>query len=89
MIFTVVWKPSEEVHLADLWLDAPSDLRRRITEAARVADQMLKVDPQFLGELRSGNRRIVFIPPLALTVEVREDDRIVAVLSVHCIPDDR
>jgi hypothetical protein len=86
MRFTLTWKPSAENELASLWLAASPDERAQITEAVRLAELMLRFKPESVGESRSPGERIFFVGPLAFTVEVRADDRIVAVLAVHRIP---
>jgi hypothetical protein len=71
MRFTVVWKPSALDDLASLW-----------TAADRIDGELLN-DPAAQGESRPGNRRILFVLPLAVVFDVNEPDRVVNVLSVH------
>jgi hypothetical protein len=87
MKFTVTWKRSAEDELASIWLAGLSEDRARITEAVRLADTMLRYNPESVGESRTTpTERIVFVAPLTFTIEIREADRIVAVLAVHQIP---
>jgi hypothetical protein len=80
MIFTVAWIAAAVNELADLWIIAPD--RDRVTAAASTLDELLRHNPQTLGESRHGNVRILVEDPLGIDFEVVEDDRIVYVLSV-------
>ncbi len=81
MKFTLSWKLSAELHLAEIWTN--SDDRAAVTDAANHIDFLLQTDPQSRGESRSGARRILVVPPLAIAYEVHELDRRVFVLSVR------
>jgi len=81
MNWTVIWKPSVQDELAQLWTG--SDDRQAITRAADRIDEALKADPQSLGESRSGRTRIAFESPLAVQFDVHEEDRIVYVLRIR------
>jgi plasmid stabilization system protein ParE len=78
--YTVLWTPTAERDLADLW--GTSDERNRIADAADSIDRALKHDPFAVGESRSGGNRIIFEPPLAVIYKVREADRIVLVTAI-------
>lgn len=82
MRFTVTWTPQAENQLATLWANAPQQARQEITSAADSIDEKLGDDAESLGESRAGNRRILFVPPLVVIIEVLEPDRLVKVLSV-------
>lgn len=82
MNFTVVWHPSADDALADLWLRADSAAQSEITAATHQADQALRSNPQTAGESRQGNIRALFIAPPGFLYEVHEDDRLVRVLAV-------
>ena len=84
MKHTVTWKPSVKQRLADIWITAPD--RPAVTEAANAIDKSLRVDPLDQGESRSGSVRILIVLPLAVVYDVREDDRLVEVLSVRHVP---
>jgi hypothetical protein len=84
MNYTVIWKPSAEQELALIWINASN--RRAITAAANRIDTLLRVDPLTQGESRTGGTRVLFQPPLAVLIEVKEEDRLVAVLKVWRIP---
>ena len=85
MSYTVVWKPSAESQLAHFWTSA-SD-RPAITAAADEIDRLLRQNPLEQGESRSGKRRVLFVPPLAVFFEVHEQDRLVTVLRVILLPE--
>ena len=80
MKYTVVWTPSAERHLTEIWVDAQD--RGTVTSAANSIDKLLAQDPESLGESRNENVRIVFVPPLGVEFEVFCDDRIAYVLAV-------
>jgi len=82
--YTVVWKPSAQRKLAQLWTTGPD--RQAITDAANRIDALLKRDPLALGESRSGGVRVYFEPPLIVEFRVSEPDRLVEVLRVGRVP---
>jgi hypothetical protein len=84
MNFTAVYKPSAEAMLAHL-RNTASD-RDAVTRAANHIDALLRRDPLAQGESRSGNVRVLFIPPLGVHFKVRAQDRIVEVLKVWRVP---
>ena len=87
MKYTVLWKPSAEAALATLWAAAPD--RSAVSAAANRIDAILQIDPETRGESRSGSIRILVVPPLAVTFEVQEPDRVVWVLGVRRLPPTR
>ncbi len=80
MRYTVLWRPTAEAALADLWTSA-SD-RVTIAQAADAVDAMLRNDPGEVGESRGDGSRILIVSPLAVRYDVSEDDRRVAVWAV-------
>jgi plasmid stabilization system protein ParE len=80
MKFTVVWVPSAERDLADLWNKAPD--RAAVTAAADTIDALLGRDPLAQGEAREGARRLLFVEPLAVYYDVNAADRRVTVHAV-------
>ena len=80
MKYTVVWRPSAERKLAELWIKARG--RQGITNAADTIDAMLSRRPLDVGKSRSGRSRILVVPPLCVYYEVYEPDRLVAVWAV-------
>lgn len=85
MIFTVVWKKTAENSLADLWLRHPAD-RQAFTNAANHVDAILRINPQSKGDPHSKHARILQVPPLGITFQVNETDRLVRVLTAWYIP---
>jgi hypothetical protein len=84
MKFTVIWKPKSERGLASIWIAA--DDRAAVTAAANEIDRVLRSQPLTAGESRSGNIRILVVPPLAVHYEVLEEDRLVNVVTVSYRP---
>ena len=80
MKFTVVYLPSAEQQLADLWLKAADPAS--VSRASDKIDRLLENDPLAIGESRVANLRIVFESPLAVVYDVREADLLVKVWSV-------
>lgn len=84
MKFTVLWSPSAEQELANIWLAA--DDRESVTQAASALDQQLSHSADKLGESRTGSRRIAFQPPLTILFDVRVKDSQVLVMRVQPFP---
>ena len=80
MTWTVVWKPSAERHLANLWLGA-SD-RQAMANASNRIDWLLKHFPEVVGESRDHGRRILIESPLAVIYKIDPGDRMATVLAV-------
>ena len=80
MTFTVIWRPSAEQKLAEIWTTA--DDRQAITDAADAIDLMLRTSPAEVGESRVANVRILTVTPLSVYYDVRQNDRLVAVWAV-------
>lgn len=70
MRFVCRWRQAATDDLAEIWLDADSANRYRITAAAREVDRLLQRDPDVEGESRDGDRRILFVAPLVITYRV-------------------
>jgi plasmid stabilization system protein ParE len=78
MNFTVVWRPSAEERLAEVWLDAAD--RQGIADAANTIDAILRKRPTEVGESRvTHNVRILTVSPLSIYYDVHEQDCLVAV----------
>jgi plasmid stabilization system protein ParE len=77
MKYTVVWQPLAKSQLAAIW-NAAAD-RRAVTAAANELDRLLATDPMEVGESRSGDMRVEFVPPLGANFRVYEADRNVRV----------
>ena len=81
MRYTVAWKASAEQKLASLWSRATD--RIAVASAANTIDEILRTNPASVGESRSGQTRVLVIPPLLVAFEVFEQDRMVHILSVR------
>jgi len=84
MGWTVVWLPGAEEELAELWLAALD--RERVALAADQIDKQLRRNPEQVGESRPAGRRILIMPPLAVTYRVLPDDLLVQVVNVRAFP---
>jgi hypothetical protein len=82
-MYRVEWLQSALDELADIWTRSNSIERAAITSASHVLDTYLKGDPHDEGESRAHGRRITFVPPLAVTFRIEEDDQTVTVLQVR------
>jgi hypothetical protein len=78
--YRVVWKPSAEAELADLWTGAAD--RAAVASAADAVEALLERDPLSQGESRAGDDRLLFYPPLSFLFQVDQDQRLVSVLAV-------
>ena len=87
--FAVIWRRHLiERNLAEFVASAieqGEDITPR-TAAMNSIDQLLATDPQSRGESRADFERILIVPPLTVTFEVHEDERIVIVLTLHYQP---
>lgn len=81
MKYTVVWQPSAQQELTDLWIE--SARRNALTAAADEFDRMASTNPEVLGESRDATRRIVILGRLVVLFAVHELDRQVIVLDVR------
>lgn len=81
MTYTVRWQPAARDELAELWMTASSERRRKITAAAREVEIVLRHNPQGVGESRENERRVFFAAPLAVVFEIDEQTSIVRVLK--------
>lgn len=80
MKYQVIWTPTAEQDLADVWLRAND--RASVTSAAESVDGLLKDDAATRGESRFGDLRVMFASPLGVSFEVDEQDRVAYVLAV-------
>lgn len=81
MNYTVVWTPASLDRLAELWIDNPLQ-RDAIRTAGDKLDEVLRHNPDQIGEHRFDTVRAVKIPPLTVDFEINPDDRMVMVLGV-------
>jgi len=85
MTYRVEWLQEAYNELLEIWLAADSELRAEITTATHTLDTHLATDPNQVGESRSGDGRIAFVPPLAVLFELQPSNQIVWVLHVWSI----
>jgi hypothetical protein len=81
-MFRVEWIQSALDDLNRIWLLLNSAGRRAITQAAHQIDTELTDAADTVGEGRTGNLRVHYIPPLGFTYEVDPDGNSVRVLNV-------
>jgi hypothetical protein len=77
---TVVWIPSAERELAELWL--ASSMRDRITMAVDAVDSALSQDAEAVGSPLAEGLFALDEPPLRVLFEILDQDRMVRVLTV-------
>jgi plasmid stabilization system protein ParE len=80
MTYTVVWSPSAERSLSEIWTNARD--RQAVADAANAIDALLRLEPSEAGESRLGYTRIVTVSPLWVNYDLRTDDRLVVVWAV-------
>jgi hypothetical protein len=81
-VYRVVWRPAALTQLSEIWVEAPSSLRARITDTVREIDRELRRDPVAIGESRSERSRIAFVAPLGLLFRVDIANRLAMVEKV-------
>jgi hypothetical protein len=79
-MYTAVWLGPAQNHLATIWMAAPD--RDAVTRAANTIDERLRRDPYADSESREGDSRITLLPPLGVSYDVSDDDRLVTVWAV-------
>ena len=87
--YTVAWpRPLLERMIAEFVLRAMSDGTGSNAVAAAMdeIERRLSSRPTDVGESRGANERVLIVPPLAVTFEVRDADRLVNVLRVSYRP---
>ena len=77
MTYAVIWRPSAERKLAEIWTSA--DDRQTVTDAANAIDALLRATPLEVGESRVVNIRILTVLPLSVYYDVHEECRAYAV----------
>ena len=83
MNWAVIWLDSPLAELARHYLSGRSGVDPdAITDAMAEVDRRLDTDPSAAGESRSGNERVVVVPPLSVFFEVYPDQRTAVVTRV-------
>lgn len=80
-MYRVIWIEKALGDLARAWAQSNPNLQNSITAAVQIIDQKLQNDPFEDSESRSGNTRILFVPPLGVMIEVDEGNRNVRVVA--------
>jgi hypothetical protein len=80
MNWTVVYLPSAEDELAELWLRS-SD-RTTFSSAANAIERKLRSDPLKGGEQLTSLTRVIIQRPVAMLYDVSDADRLVTVWAV-------
>jgi plasmid stabilization system protein ParE len=80
MTFTVVWRPTAERSLTEIWLDAADG--QAIANAADTIDALLRSSPLSVGEPGDGGARLLYVAPLAVYYDVHPEDMLVAVWAL-------
>jgi hypothetical protein len=80
---TVIWVPSAEDELGELWLAAMD--QEEIANAANTIDRVLRDQAEDAGEEVAEDLRGLDCPPLRVLFEVLADDLIVRILKVKRI----
>ena len=81
----VRWEETVLDILDNLWLQADSPVRKRITAATHKIDQILQVNAVDARESRDADRRIHFEPPLGVVYRMEPDGKTVSVVDVWLI----
>jgi hypothetical protein len=81
--YTVTWVKSVEDRLVEIWIDAQD--KQDVTRATLEIDQTLEFDATLKGEMLSEGLRFLVASPLRVAFLVREEDRVVEVVSVRRI----
>jgi hypothetical protein len=85
MKYTVVWMPSAEDRLAEIWISEQD--RARVTAAADEIDRLLGTDPEGIGQVRTDKIRLLVEPPLGVYYEVLPKDMKAQVRAVWRWPE--
>jgi plasmid stabilization system protein ParE len=80
MKFTVLWTPTAERDLAELWEQSAD--REAVRSAADTLDSLLREDAHLRGESRYDSLRILLAAPLGIDIDVDQENRTVWVLRV-------
>lgn len=83
MRYTVVYDPSAEAQLIDIWMQAPN--RRAVRNASDDIDRQSKRSPDRVGHSFGSYRRLV-IYALAVEYTFSPSDRMVRVFGVEFLP---
>ena len=88
MNYKVIWNHGQLRRLAEVYMQLREEggPASDVTQAMNGADQILAVNPKHVGESRSDEERVWYVPPLTITYEIHEEEKIVYVLRFHYAP---
>ena len=84
MRFTIVTSPLADHQLATIWLSASK--RQEVADAFDQIERELKENAHIQGREHPSGWRVITRNPLTATFKVSEDDRLVTIISVFCLP---
>ena len=82
MTFRVQWSRRALEALAKIWIDHNRH-QAQVLDAAANASRLLETDPHLMGESRDEDRRVVFVPPLAVFYRVDMRQQVVQIFGVR------
>lgn len=80
MKFTVLWLPTADAKLVELWMSGND--RGDIQRSADEIERLLASSPHDVGESRVAATRVLIVSPLGVYYNVNDADRRVTVFSV-------
>lgn len=86
--YRVIWRRVVlETHIAGFLLDlmGRGESTQPLYQAMNRIDEVLAIDPNREGESRPDFERVYFEPPLSVTYEVHDDERVVIVLRARYV----
>lgn len=81
MKWTVVYQPSANDDLAEIWMNSVD--RQAVSDAIDAVEAELARMPLEIGESRAGNMRLIIQPPLLMFYDVVPDDLRVTVWHIR------
>lgn len=81
MKWTVVYQPSANDDLAEIWMNSVD--RQAVSDAIDAVEAELARRPLEIGESRAGNMRLIIQPPLLMFYDVVPDDLRVTVWHIR------
>jgi hypothetical protein len=81
MKYTVTWLKGAQNHLATIWVDATD--KQAVTDAANAIDAELSANAEQKGTPVAEGLRGLYIPPIHVLFTVKEQDRLVELVSVR------
>jgi hypothetical protein len=82
-MFALRWRKSVSRELLDRCAQADKTLRDSILQAMDEVEAKLRDQPEFVGESREANRRLLIVAPLSVTYRVDHRKRIVYILAAR------